>query len=77
MTRIFFGNTVRVSTTIRTPLVLIIIGTCCESERIETTPIYKPIFLLPKKNRPGDEASLSPDISVDSHVILYEWVCDE
>ena len=35
-------------------------------------------FVLFKKNWPGDEASVSPDISVDSHVILYnEWVCDE
>ena len=27
--------------------------------------------------RPGIETCVSPDISVDSHVILYEWVCDE
>ncbi len=33
---------------------------------------------LSEEVRPGIEASVSPDISVDSHVILYnEWVCDE
>ncbi len=44
---------------------------------IFTRPIFLPFVLL-KKNWPGNEASVSPDISVDSHVILYnEWVCDE
>ncbi len=43
---------------------------------IFTRPIFLSSVLL--KNRPGDEASVSPDICVDSHVILYnEWVCDE
>ncbi len=40
-------------------------------------PVLADIWLS-EEVRPGIEASVSPDISVDSHVILYnEWVCDK
>ena len=49
----------------------------CFTEHTRCYPVLAGIWLS-EEVRPGIEASVSPDISVDSHVILYnEWVYDE
>ncbi len=53
--------------------------TVCDiiTEHTRCYPVFADIWLS-EEVRPGIEASVSPDISVDSHVILYnEWVCDK